>query len=528
MLDGADRTTTGRPNSEPGSPVDAPDTHFGDYTPMGQGQKKTIYDTTARKGGFKDDDRDLGNWKEQSRRNITFGQHNAFPGLDDAIYEKKGDVEALLYLKQVRNEAAGLPTTVRGPEPNNPRGVYNTGLGDMRGYYSDGAYVAAPITAPAPIIGPVMPRGLDSTEEDELVDDEVVNDFVDSEGPVKWLDPQESYQSRLLLRFEGFCKLLAESPPKAAIDSLGRSKVYYFPTKPKAMGKAVRQWLKTFSEEPPHPVQMALMDGHCVLNLLDIVKRKLEAFKDVEENISLWIFALLARLTHVRPIHCDETSSIARELALRALMVRVTFSGEHISELSTKVPLYYNEDKEFFEDVGVDPKQSDKQQMKKESNKTEESVRPKESEALDTEGLKKMLAEKKELLVRQEALHRRVDEMPALLSKREAFGLPPREESDGEGDDDEKRENPYDIGTPCANTRTTIDMILSLACDVFGQKDLTKYKEIWGEYDYPKPSIEMELVFGEHGVTSRPSSSQELRPMLSPLSSPLRASFSPE
>lgn len=87
-----------------------------------------------------------------------------------------------------RNEAAGLPTTVRGPEPNNPRGLYNTGLGDMRGYYSDGAYVAAPITAPAPIIGPVMPRGLDSTEEDELVDDEAVNDFVDSEGPVKWYE----------------------------------------------------------------------------------------------------------------------------------------------------------------------------------------------------------------------------------------------------------------------------------------------------------------------------------------------------
>lgn len=337
------------------------------------------------------------------------------------------------------------------------------------------------------------------------------------------VDAQEEYHNRMLLRFNGFRKLMSQMPSEDKRASLSQSRWVMFPTHPpKAMRLAVRQWLRFFAEEPPHPVQVAQMDSYCVLQLLDILKRKLECFKDVEENISIWMFALLARLAEVIPIYCDD-ASIVREMALRALMVRVTFTGEHVPELEDKVPQYYNEDKDFFDHVDADPRQGKKQQGKEMKVKAEssfESAAVKKEESVGIEDLRKVLQEQKDLILRKEALMKRVGDMPPWESKRVAFGLEPRDTSDSE--DEEEFEPPLEQSTvpnPNANTRTTLDMILAVACDVFGQKDLSKYMEIWGEQDYERTSEEeKEELKRMEEEDSRPS----LPPMLSPIGSPLR------
>ncbi|KAF4540081.1 Snare complex subunit vam7 protein [Lasiodiplodia theobromae] len=423
----------------PGSPVDAPETHFAAFTPMGA--RKVIW--KKPKGGEQNDDEPKGKKnKKTSQRDLRYGQTSAL-NLDDAASDDGEGAEAMRYLKGVR------------------------------------------------------------------------------------VDVQEEYHNRLLLRFEGFRNLMAQKPTEDQQESLDKSCYCTFPrNNPKVMRQAVRRWLEVFADTPPNPVQVAQMDSYCVLKLLDILKRKLECFKDVEENISIWIFALLARLCEVIPIHCDD-ASIVRELALRALMVRVTFTGEHIAELEDKVPQYYTEDQEFFDHVNADPRQGKKQE---------------EDDGITD--LRKMLDEKKELLARKEALQKRVAEMPRMMSKREAFGMSPREPS---GDEEEEGETTKSAATPDdalssqeaasaeeesvmdhkedgkpnpnANTRATLNMILAVACDVFGQKDLSKYLEIWGEYDYLEPSAEeAEVLVQMEEDDSHPS----LPPMLSPISSPLR------
>lgn len=250
------------------------------------------------------------------------------------------------------------------------------------------------------------------------------------------VDAQEAYRNRLLLRFNAFRELLAKDPPAGKKESLDKSNWVEFPlSNANQMRKAVRHWLKAF-EQPPLPAQVAQMNSYCVLKLLDIIKRKLECFKDVEENISVWIFALLARLSEIIPIYCDD-ASITRELALRALMVRVTFTREHIAELEDKVPHYYAEDKEFFEHVDTDPKRAKKEQKKKEKTENCAPVE-KTTEDVDYDGLKSLLEEQKQLIMRKNALLERVDDLPVYLSKREAFGLEPMSAEERmrlEGDD---------------------------------------------------------------------------------------------
>lgn len=96
--DDDDEQGNGIGNEEPGSPVDEPATHFGDFTPM----RTTVYksqpnlDEASHKKKNKTKDND-------QRRDLLFGQFSAFPGLDTAASEKDGDPEALAYLQQVRS-----------------------------------------------------------------------------------------------------------------------------------------------------------------------------------------------------------------------------------------------------------------------------------------------------------------------------------------------------------------------------------------------------------------------------------------
>lgn len=71
-------------------------------------------------------------------------------------------------------------------------------------------------------------------------------------------------------------------------------------------------------------------------------------------------------------------------------------------------------------------------------------------------------------------------------------------------------------------------MIMSVACDVFGQKDLSKYLEVWGAYDYVDLSPEEQELLGSRASSrsySRPPSKHGLPEMLSPISSPKRWGF---
>lgn len=82
----------------PGSPVDAPETHFAAFTPMGA--KKVIW--KKPKGGEQNDDEPKGKKnKKNNQRDLRYGQASAL-NLDDVTSDDGEGAEAMRYLKGVR------------------------------------------------------------------------------------------------------------------------------------------------------------------------------------------------------------------------------------------------------------------------------------------------------------------------------------------------------------------------------------------------------------------------------------------
>ncbi|KAK0907686.1 hypothetical protein LTR57_017161 [Friedmanniomyces endolithicus] len=72
-------------------------------------------------------------------------------GQEDAEYDSTED-EAMAYLRAVKNERRTMPSVFRAPFPSEADELYDSGVGDGRGYWEDDAYIGR-----APV-GPTMPE----------------------------------------------------------------------------------------------------------------------------------------------------------------------------------------------------------------------------------------------------------------------------------------------------------------------------------------------------------------------------------
>ncbi|KAL9632131.1 MAG: hypothetical protein Q9164_005513, partial [Protoblastenia rupestris] len=128
----------------------------------------------------------------QSKIDATYGQRGAFPGLDDTsandelFYGPAND--GLEYLRMVRHEAKGVPNLLVAPSSPRDDHEYRE---YPQGFYSDGAYTAAPLTS--------------STANPQIEDPDDI-------------DPQEAYYTRLLARFVDLHSILHSTPTTTQID----------------------------------------------------------------------------------------------------------------------------------------------------------------------------------------------------------------------------------------------------------------------------------------------------------------------
>ncbi|KAK3693611.1 hypothetical protein B0T22DRAFT_450264 [Podospora appendiculata] len=291
--------------------------------------------------------------QSEAKTDATYGQRVVFPGLDDPSaahssdddleYEDEGD--AFAYLRSVRQEASVIPHIIvapkpepRLPAPSNPyassgvdRTLYDNGVGDTRGYYRDGAYMAAP--------------EVDSSSEEEGEydgDDQSWGATRDRASANKAL--RDAYYASLVSRFTALRATLQKTPPTWLVSLL-----------PKQNGVEVgsfgpnswtfRVWSNRIRYTDPLPAQIAAIDRHAALKLLRVILggKFIRRGYELRERTSRWIWALLAKLPDSGEMDYADVGWV-RELGKRAVLMMMSMA--HMKALQGEV----EEDLE-----GIDP-----------------------------------------------------------------------------------------------------------------------------------------------------------------------------
>ncbi|KAK0671227.1 hypothetical protein QBC41DRAFT_316205 [Cercophora samala] len=443
--------------------------------------------------------------QSEAKTDPTYGQRTAFPGLDDdgngqfsdedLEFEECGD--ALAYLKSVRQEASHVPHILVAPKagPQLPphllsatnsshdtvdRSLYDDGVGDARGYYQDGAYTAAPDPSPT-----------SSQQEAELLAS------TDAEAENKRA-LSDSYYASLTDQFLSLRNLLHQEPPQELIDALDKD----HGIEVGAFGPnswTFRVWTKRIRYTDPLPVQIAALDRQSVLKILRIILggKFIRRGYELRERTSRWIWALLARLPDRGVLDHTEVGWV-RDLGKRAVLMMVSIA--HMAALREEVEEGLEgeeygeeegegEDEEYPEDEDVEPEsREDNLRATKEEDGTPVELHPAnpvvesadpneledgevdmdidEGEVSDEDNNNDIGADiaaaKARMLAQLEDVPEYQQEAPVVQEKVQA---------------DQEDELVFDETRARLNMRATLNMILTVAGEFYGQRDLLEFRD---------------------------------------------------
>ncbi|KAK9775132.1 hypothetical protein AB5N19_02138 [Seiridium cardinale] len=269
---------------------------------------------------------------------FAFGNLNAATVPRDEDLEWEDEADALSYLKSVRQQAEGIPHVLiaqkSGPELPTAedgtvdRSIYEDGTGDFRGYYHDGAYTAYPDGYGEEVEGDY---GEDEEEAAHAEDDEsseIKSEESSPGGPrnSNSAEIHEAYYITLTQRYLDLRAILQAKPPKTAIDALP-------PNHPIEVGgfgaspSPFKQWSGRLQGTDPLPAQVASMHKDSVLRLIRIVLngKFFRRGQELRERTSRWIWALLARLPEKGELDHQEIGWV-RELGKRAVLFMLSLA----------------------------------------------------------------------------------------------------------------------------------------------------------------------------------------------------------
>lgn len=208
------------------------------------------------------------------------------------------------------------PHLARSDSPNDEavdRSIYGNGIGDSRGYYHDGAYTAAP--------------GSEFSETDMQMEEDSDTEGRDAAATAAAQKAlQQSYFSTLISQFQALRDLLHADPPHELVAALDREHGSFVGDfGPRSKTFAV--WNHRIRYTDPHPVQIAAMDKRNALKVLRIVLggKFIRRGHELRERTSRWIWALLARLPDRGEMDYTEVGWV-RELGKRAVLMMVSIA----------------------------------------------------------------------------------------------------------------------------------------------------------------------------------------------------------
>ncbi|KAK2591926.1 hypothetical protein QQS21_010368 [Conoideocrella luteorostrata] len=262
----------------------------------------------------------------------TWGQKYVFSSLEDAStipYGEESDFEddadAMAYLSSVRKEAYDIPHLLVAPKvqigPQLPPNLDVDNMGHdtgeskveveaevegqadtvlytkdvMRGYYDDGAYIAIP------------DDDWQGCDEDGEQDDEK--------------ELHDAYFASILRQYDGLRKILRSQQPTDAVKRLSFTQV----THAAPFGRnsnTIKVWTKLMRSTNPHPLQLALMSKETVIRIFRVLLGGtfLRRGHTLSERTSRWLWGLLARLPDRGELNHIEIG-LVRDLGRRAVLL---------------------------------------------------------------------------------------------------------------------------------------------------------------------------------------------------------------
>ncbi|KAI5467889.1 hypothetical protein BGZ63DRAFT_39140 [Mariannaea sp. PMI_226] len=189
------------------------------------------------------------------------------------------------------------------------RTIYDDGTGDTRGFYEDGAYTAVPESWGEK---GDWEEGQEFDEEEEEYDEE------------KAL--HEAYFDSVMDQYLHLRFILHSKTPSNALSRLSRSQ----PTHANHASSAIATWSRAIRTSDPHPLQVALMSKDTVLQIIRILLggKFLRRGYTLPERTSRWIWALLARLPDKGELNYSEIGWV-RDLGRRAVLL-----GRSLAEMA--------------------------------------------------------------------------------------------------------------------------------------------------------------------------------------------------
>ncbi|KAL2150282.1 hypothetical protein VTH82DRAFT_7958 [Thermothelomyces myriococcoides] len=403
----------------------------------------------------------------ENKPDPTYGQRAAFPGLDDddsaqisdEDLEFEENSDALAYLRAVRQEASGVPHVLVAPKvgPQLPphlqgdgevdRSIYDDGVGDSRGYYHDGAYTAAPDPDPS----------IDSSDEEGEILPVTEADRIAAQKAAL----RKAYFASLTRQFLALRARLHRTPPPALVAALPRdhgTEVGSFG----ANSWTFRVWTRRIRHTDPVPVQIAALNRQSVLKLLRIILggKFMRRGYELRERTSRWIWALLARLPDRGELDYAEVGWV-RELGKRAVLMMMSIAQmEALKEEVDGDPEGALEVDEEDDDDDDDTKEDD--------NGGEGIIGDMVVDEDGESGVAGPLPTESKASANVAAEKQQDQEQPA-----PAGADAGQHQQGGDG----KKAAVSEGTDPQINMRATLNMILTVAGEFYGQRDLLEFRD---------------------------------------------------
>ena len=392
--------------------------------------------------------------------------------LRPSLFQRHADI-------MTRQEATGIPNLLvapRTPPSSNSREIYENGVGDFRGYYEDGAYIAS------------AQSFADSSE------------IIDEAG----VDPQLAYFDSILARYESLKEQLQQTPPSDAVKKLDQ----YHPTHVAVLNSYMAKWwIQRMKNSEPLPAQIACMNKKSVLRLLGLVTQAslLKRGSEVGVGTSQWAWALLARLPERGELNSDEIGVI-RELGKKAVLVAMGLRNvksweegmkeveedfdagleeevEETVDMANEDEIYLDLDDEVDErdDLEDGEQNAAVDTISNEDPILEVNYSPTANSNGNTaaaENAEKQIEQELapgDTPIRSENLADAQARILSLLNEKV-----PEHPVNIEAEVPAAKEAPKTI-SPTWNTVATADMIITIAGEIYGQRDLLEFRTVWEE-----------------------------------------------
>jgi hypothetical protein len=377
-----------------------------------------------------------------------------------------------------RQEAIGIPNLLVAPKEDvTGREIYENGVGDYRGSYADGAYYAASASS-------------EVSEEQASADRNL------------------AYFDSIMTRFETLRdQLQSHEPPPEALAKLDKD----HPTHVGALDtKVARWWRWKMRTIDPWPAQICSMDKSTVLRLLGLLAggTLLKRGSAVDLSVSRWAWSLLARLPERGELTSEEIG-VVRELGKKAVLLGMGLKED--AELDAgmdEVDPEHEEDEEDPDDGEVlDVVNEEEIDLDIDASSDEGLPGVVEERAIDS-SLPAMSAAITEAYdVVNSSAPQSSTPSTQTMDTEVSFGSDPPDldktiqpEDPAETPDDleaakarllgnlnneggaaeQAQEHP--VGKPSKwNTRATVDMIITVAGEAYGQRDLLEFRGVWDQ-----------------------------------------------